>query len=52
MANVDRADIDFLGAVNVIANDAETDAFNVVIESAMGDELTALQVRSTSIQIP
>lgn len=44
MANIDEADIKFLGAVNDIANDAETDAFNVAIDAASGDEKTALQV--------
>ncbi|KAG4417403.1 hypothetical protein IFR04_009472 [Cadophora malorum] len=42
-ANVDPADIAFLGDVNDIANDAETDAFNVAIEAATGDEKVALQ---------
>lgn len=42
--DVDAADIDFLGAVNDIANDAETDAFNVAIEKATGDAKIALQV--------
>jgi hypothetical protein len=52
VANVDQADIDFLGAVNDIANDAETDAFNVAIVAASGDELTALQVCSHSSPSP
>ncbi|KAH7419481.1 hypothetical protein BKA64DRAFT_18393 [Cadophora sp. MPI-SDFR-AT-0126] len=43
LANVDPADIEFLGSVNDIANDAETDAFNVAIEAATGDEKVALQ---------
>ncbi|KAK0112561.1 hypothetical protein ONS96_001796 [Cadophora gregata f. sp. sojae] len=42
-ANVDPADIAFLGDVNDIANDAETEAFNVAIEAATGDEKVALQ---------
>ena len=44
VGNVAQEDIDFLGAVNDIANDAETNAFNVAIAVASGDELTALQV--------
>ncbi|KAF2649373.1 hypothetical protein K491DRAFT_582759, partial [Lophiostoma macrostomum CBS 122681] len=43
LASVDPADIEFLGAVNDVANDAETDAFNTAIEAASGDEATALQ---------
>jgi len=45
-ADVDQADIDFLGAVNDIANDAETEAFNVAIGKATGTAKTALQVCS------
>lgn len=45
LANIDPADIEFLGAVNDVANDAETDAFNPAIEAATGDEATALEVR-------
>lgn len=44
LANVDPADIAFLGDVNDIANDAETDAFNVAIAAATGDEKVALEV--------
>jgi len=51
-ATVDPADIDFLSAVNDVANDAETDAFNVAIEAATGDEKTALQVRLPSFCFP
>ncbi|KAF2703621.1 hypothetical protein K504DRAFT_342594, partial [Pleomassaria siparia CBS 279.74] len=36
LANVDPADLKFLGAVNDVANDAETDAFNVALEA--GDD--------------
>ncbi|KAF2115386.1 hypothetical protein BDV96DRAFT_492920 [Lophiotrema nucula] len=43
LANVDAADLKFLGVVNDVANDAETDAFNTAIEAATGDEATALQ---------
>ncbi|KAL2065944.1 hypothetical protein VTL71DRAFT_3614 [Oculimacula yallundae] len=43
LANVDPADIAFLGDVNDIANDAETNAFNVAIAAATGDEKIALQ---------
>jgi hypothetical protein len=39
LANVDPADIKFLGAVNDVANDAETDAFNVALEAG-DDEAT------------
>ena len=42
MAAVAKEDIDFLGAVNDIANDAETGVFNPAIEAATGDEKTAL----------
>ena len=40
--NIDAADIDFLGQVNDVANDAETDAFNPAIEAATGAEADAL----------
>lgn len=43
LANVDPADIAFLGSVNDIANDAEVEAFNVALEGATGDEKTAIQ---------
>ena len=43
MANVDAADIKFLGSVNDIGNDAEVGAFNVAIAAATGAEKTALQ---------
>lgn len=42
--NIDPADIDFLGQVNDVANDAETDAFNPAIEAATGDEADQIQV--------
>jgi hypothetical protein len=42
MANIAEEDIDFLGAVNDIANDAETGVFNPAISAASGDEKTAL----------
>lgn len=51
LANVDPADIEFLGAVNDVANDAETDAFNPAIEAASGEEATALQVGTPCIHI-
>lgn len=47
--NIDPADLNFLGAVNDVANDAETDAFNPAVEAASGDAATALQVRSPTI---
>ncbi|KAG4439911.1 hypothetical protein IFR05_004586 [Cadophora sp. M221] len=43
LANVDPADIAFLGSVNDIANDAEVEAFNAALEGATGDEKTAIQ---------
>jgi len=43
MANIDAADIAFLGSVNDIGNDAEVGAFNPAISAASGDEKTALQ---------
>jgi hypothetical protein len=43
MAAVDPADIDFLGSVNDIGNDAEVGAFNPAISAASGAEKTALQ---------
>lgn len=41
--NVSEADLDFMGQVNNVANDAETDAYNVAIAAATGDEKVALQ---------
>jgi hypothetical protein len=43
MAAVDQADIDFLGSVNNIGNDAEVGAFNPAILAATGHEKVALQ---------
>jgi hypothetical protein len=43
MANIDQADIDFLGSVNDIGNDAEVGAFNPAIAAASGSAKTALQ---------
>lgn len=37
-------DIDFYGSVNSICNDAETEAFNVAIDEADGEEAEALEV--------
>ncbi|KAF2260781.1 hypothetical protein CC78DRAFT_438925, partial [Lojkania enalia] len=51
LANVDPADIDFLGAVNDVANDAETEAFNPAIDAADGDEATALQNGKTKNKV-
>jgi len=43
--NIDPADIDFLGNVNSVANEAEKGAFNTAIEAAgEGAEADALQV--------
>ena len=44
LTEVEEADLDFLNSVNQIANDAETEAFNVAIEAAEGAELDALKV--------
>lgn len=41
--NIDEADIDFLGQVNDVANDAETDVFNPAIEAADGAQAESLQ---------
>jgi hypothetical protein len=43
MAAVDLADIDFLGSVNDIDNDAEVAAFNPAISAIAGEEEVALQ---------
>jgi hypothetical protein len=42
-STLSEEDIDFLGSVNSIANDAETEAFNPAIEAADGEEADALQ---------
>jgi hypothetical protein len=49
--NIDAADIDFLGQVNDVANDAETDAFNPAIEAATGAEADALAAGKTKNKI-
>ena len=46
MANINPADVVFLGAVNDIANQAEVGAFNAALKTATGDAKTALQVRT------
>ncbi|KAH7177054.1 small secreted protein [Dactylonectria macrodidyma] len=43
LSTVEESDLDFLNSVNQIANDAETDAFNVAIDAAEGEEADALQ---------
>lgn len=43
--NIDPADIDFLGQVNDVANDAEVKAFNTAVAAASGDEADQIQVR-------
>ncbi|KAK7420797.1 hypothetical protein QQX98_002601 [Neonectria punicea] len=43
LTTVEEADLDFLNSVNSIANDAETDAFNVALEGADGEEADAIQ---------
>lgn len=47
-ATPDAADLKFLNTVNQVANDAETDAFNVAIAAASGEEAEALQVCNES----
>lgn len=49
--NIDAADIDFLGQVNDVANDAETDAFNPAIETATGAEADALAAGKTKNKV-
>ncbi|KAF3044096.1 hypothetical protein E8E12_009503 [Didymella heteroderae] len=49
--NIDAADIDFLGQVNDVANDAETDAFNPAIEAATGAEADALAAGKTKNKV-
>jgi predicted RecA/RadA family phage recombinase len=44
LADVAKADLDFLNSVNQIANDAEDEAFNPAIAKASGAAKTALQV--------
>ncbi|KAK7432980.1 hypothetical protein QQZ08_000451 [Neonectria magnoliae] len=43
LTTVEEADLDFLNSVNSIANDAETDAFNVALEGADGEDADAIQ---------
>ncbi|KJA29597.1 hypothetical protein HYPSUDRAFT_107460, partial [Hypholoma sublateritium FD-334 SS-4] len=43
LANVAASDLAFVNSVHTIANDAETEAFNVAIKAATGDAKTALQ---------
>jgi hypothetical protein len=50
-ANIDAADIDFLGQVNDVANDAETEAFNPAIEAATGAEADALAAGKTKNKV-
>lgn len=45
LSTVTEEDLDFLDNVNSICNDAETEAFNVAIDAASGEEADALQVR-------
>ncbi|KAJ4342750.1 hypothetical protein N0V87_000959 [Didymella glomerata] len=49
--NIDDADIDFLGQVNDVANDAETDAFNPAIEAATGAKADALAAGKTKNKV-
>jgi hypothetical protein len=46
LANVSKADLDFLNEVNQVANDAEKEAFNPAVEAATGDAATAAQVNT------
>lgn len=50
-ANIDAADIAFLGAVNDVANDAEKEAFNPAIEAATGAEADALAAGKTKNKV-
>jgi hypothetical protein len=47
LANVSKADLDFLNEVNQVANDAEKEAFNPAVEAATGTAADAAQVRNT-----
>lgn len=49
--NIDAADIDFLGQVNDVANDAEKNAFNPAIEAATGAEADALAAGKTKNKV-
>ena len=49
--NIDAADIDFLGQVNNVANDAETGAFNPAVEAATGAEADALAAGKTKNKV-
>ncbi|KAF2129471.1 hypothetical protein P153DRAFT_290808 [Dothidotthia symphoricarpi CBS 119687] len=54
MANIDPADIAFLGAVNDVANDAETEAFNPAIEAATGadgDAISAGKIKNKVLKL-
>jgi hypothetical protein len=44
LANVSKADLDFLNEVNQVANDAEKEAFNPAVEAATGTAADAAQV--------
>lgn len=48
-ANIDPADIKFLGEVNNVANDAEVEAFNTAVAAASGDEADQIQVSQIRI---
>ena len=49
--NIDAADLDFLGQVNNVANDAETGVFNPAIEAATGAEADALAAGKTKNKV-
>lgn len=44
LANVARADVETLNAINAVCNDAETEGFNPAIAAAKGAEKAALEV--------
>lgn len=49
--NIDAADLDFLGQVNDVANDAETGVFNPAIEAATGADADALAAGKTKNKV-
>lgn len=50
LANVSKADLDFLNEVNQVANDAEKEAFNPAVEAATGAAADAVQVSTSTHQ--
>ncbi|KAH6614011.1 hypothetical protein C7974DRAFT_294480, partial [Boeremia exigua] len=49
--SIDPADLDFLGAVNDVANDAEKEGFNTAIAAATGAEADALAAGKTKNKV-